>query len=69
VAWVRACAMQTCCILRITTLDLPLTFSSAKKMATEKVLLDSGATENFINPRMVRMLWLDLGWVPTRVQW
>jgi Aspartyl protease len=48
--------MQTCCILRINTLDLPLTFSSAKKMAAEKALLDSGATENFINPRMVKKL-------------
>jgi Aspartyl protease len=33
-----------------------LTFSSAKKMATEKALLDSGATENFIDPRMVKKL-------------
>jgi gag-polyprotein putative aspartyl protease len=56
VAWVRAREMQTCCISRINTLDLSLTFSSAKKMAAEKALLDSGATENFIDPRMVRKL-------------
>ena len=55
-AWVQARTMQTCCISRINTLDLPLTFSSAKKTATKKALLDSGATENFINPRMVRKL-------------
>jgi hypothetical protein len=48
--------VQTCCISRINTLDIPLTFSSAKKTATEKALLDSGTTENFIDPRMVKKL-------------
>jgi hypothetical protein len=52
--------MQTCCISRINTLDLPLTFSSAKKTATEKALLDSGATENFINPRMAKKLGIGM---------
>ena len=55
-AWVQAHTMQNSCISRVNTLDLPLTFLSAKKMATEKALLDSGATENFIDPRMVRKL-------------
>jgi gag-polyprotein putative aspartyl protease len=60
VAWVRAREMQTCCISRINTLDLPLTFLSAKKTAAEKALLDSGATENFIDPRMVRKLGIGM---------
>jgi hypothetical protein len=33
---------------------------SAKKIATEKALLDSGATENFINPRMVKKLGIGM---------
>jgi hypothetical protein len=38
------------------TLDVPFIFTSAKKSAAYEALLDSGATENFIDPRMVDKL-------------
>jgi Retroviral aspartyl protease len=57
-AWVQARLTQICCISRTNTLDIPLSFTSATKTAAEKVLLNSGATENFINPRMVEKLGL-----------
>jgi hypothetical protein len=44
------------------TLDVPFIFTSAKKSAAYEALLDSGATENFIDPRMVDKL--EIGRVP-----
>jgi hypothetical protein len=55
-AVIRACTTQICHIAKNNTLDIPFIFTSAKKSAAYKALLDSGATENFIDPRMVDKL-------------
>jgi hypothetical protein len=39
-----------------TTLDIPFIFMSAKKSVAYEALLDSGATENFIDPQMMEKL-------------
>jgi hypothetical protein len=44
------------------TLDVPFIFMSVKKLVAYEALLDSGATENFINPWMVEKL--GIGKVP-----
>jgi hypothetical protein len=38
------------------SINVPFTFSFARGMAEEVVLLDSGATENFIDERMIKRL-------------
>jgi hypothetical protein len=57
-AVIRACTTQICHITKNNTLDIPFIFISAKKSAAYEALLDSGTTENFLNPRMVEKLGL-----------
>jgi Retroviral aspartyl protease len=59
---IRARTTQICHIAKNNTLDVPVIFMSAKKLAAYEALLDSGATENFIDPRMVDKL--GIGRVP-----
>jgi hypothetical protein len=59
---IRARTTQICRIVKNNTLDVPFIFTSAKKSAAYEALLDSGATENFIDPRMVDKL--GIGRVP-----
>jgi hypothetical protein len=61
-AVIRAHTTQICHIVKNNTLDVPFIFISAKKLAAYKALLDSGTTENFIDPRMVAKL--EIGKVP-----
>jgi hypothetical protein len=56
---IQAYTTQICCIAKNNTLDIPFIFMSAKKSAAYEALLDSGATENFINPRMVEKLGIE----------
>jgi hypothetical protein len=58
-AVIQARATQICCITKNNTLDVPFIFTSAKKSAAYEALLDSGATENFIDPRMVEKLGIE----------
>jgi hypothetical protein len=59
---IRAHTTQICRIVKNNTLDVPFIFMSTKKSAAYEALLDSGTTENFINPRMVEKL--GIGKVP-----
>jgi hypothetical protein len=59
---IQARTTQICHIAKNNTLDVPFIFTSAKKLAAYKALLNSGATENFIDPRMVDKL--GIGRVP-----
>jgi hypothetical protein len=55
-AVIQACTTQICHIIKNNTLDIPFIFMSTKKLAAYEALLDSGAMENFIDPRMVEKL-------------
>jgi hypothetical protein len=61
-AVIWACTIQIYHIVKNNTLDIPFIFMSVKKSAAYEALLDSGATENFIDPWMVEKL--EIGKVP-----
>jgi hypothetical protein len=48
-AWLRTTELKNVYIRRISTLYANITFKTSQLMANEKALLDSGATENFID--------------------
>jgi gag-polyprotein putative aspartyl protease len=48
-AWLRTTELKNMYIRRISTLYANITFKTSQLMADEKALLDSGATENFID--------------------
>jgi hypothetical protein len=56
-AWLRTVELKNVYIRRISTLYANITFKTSQLMANEKALLDSGATENFID----ETTWQQLG--------
>jgi hypothetical protein len=48
-AWLRTMELKNVYIRRISTLYANITFKTSQLMANKKALLDSGATENFID--------------------
>jgi hypothetical protein len=48
-AWLRTTELKNVYIRRISTLYANITFKTSQLMADEKALLDSSATENFID--------------------
>jgi hypothetical protein len=58
-AWLRTTELKNVYIRRISTLYANITFKTSQLMADEKALLDSGATENFIDETTWQ--WLGIG--------
>jgi hypothetical protein len=56
-AWFRTVELKQVYIRRISTLYANITFKTSQLMANKKALLDSGATENFID----ETTWQQLG--------
>src|ERR1700744_1530958 len=57
-AWARAIDTESMYIVRKQAIHVPFTVSTLAKTAEEEALLDSGATHNFLDKRMVRRLGL-----------
>ena len=55
-AWVRALRVNAVYVSRQTSMKIPSIFRSAYSMADEKVLIDSGATANFLDRRVAKQL-------------
>ena len=55
-AWVRALQVNAVYVSWQTSIKIPAIFQSAYSMANEKVLIDSGATANFLNQRVAKRL-------------
>jgi gag-polyprotein putative aspartyl protease len=66
-AWVRALRVKSVFVLRRRSMTIPVLFCSLNSMAEEKVLLDSGATSNFIDHRIIKRLKLPLCPLPTPI--
>ena len=58
-AWVRAMNINCMYITRKNAIHVPFFLQTCAKTAKEKALLNSGATHNFIDKRMIK--WLGLG--------
>ena len=51
--------MRIMYVSEISAINVPFTFYCVRRMAEEIALVDSGATENFMDNRMVE--WLGIG--------
>ena len=63
-AWVRALWVNAVYVFWQTSMKIPVIYWSAYLMANEKVLIDSGATANFLNWRVAKQL----GFRPKRLE-
>ena len=63
-AWVRALRVNAVYVSQQTSMKIPSIFQFAYSMADEKVLIDSGATANFLNQRVAK--WL--GFKPKKLE-
>ena len=57
-AWVRALNCNSVYITRYRSMRVPVSIRTSYSMADKKALVDSGATNNFINPRFARRMRL-----------
>ena len=55
-AWIRALGTCIMYVSEISAINVPFTFYCARGMAEERALVDSGATENFMDNWMVERL-------------
>ncbi len=58
VALTRACNLMSVYISRNRAIKTPVTVQMSQERVTKKALLDSGATESFVHPRLVKELAL-----------
>ena len=56
--WVRAFGSDSVYITRYRSMKVPVSFRTSHAMTDKKILVDSGATNNFIHPRLVKRLGL-----------
>ena len=63
-AWVKALQVNAVYVFWQTSMKIPAIFRSAYSMADEKVLIDTGATANFLNWRVAK--WL--GFKPKKLE-
>ena len=54
VTWIRALGLQRMYISYANTLNLPILFANVHQKVTDVALVDSGATENFLDRRTVK---------------
>ena len=59
-AWVQAVGAQIMYISEKSSINVPFSFVCTRGVAEENALLDSGATENFMDQRMVERLGISL---------
>ena len=58
-AWVQASGCKSVHITRYCSLKVPLSFRTLHAVANKNILVDSGATDNFIHLKLLK--WLGLG--------
>ena len=66
-AWGRAICMLKCntvYLARYRSMRIPVSFRTAYARADKQILVDSGATDNFIHPRLIRRLGLGTQHLP-----
>src|SRR6202451_2423517 len=61
-AWVRALCCNSVYIMRYRSMRIPVSIRTSYYKADVQALVDSGATDNFVNPRFVKKM--GLGMVP-----
>ena len=52
--WVRAFGSDSVYIMRYRSMKVPVSFRTSHAMTDKKILVDSGATNNFIHPCLVK---------------
>ena len=57
-AWARAISCKSVYITRYCSMKVPVSFQTLHAMADKTILVDSGATDNFIHPKLLRRLGL-----------
>src|SRR5580692_8111349 len=55
-AWVRALRCNSVYVMRFRSMRIPVSIRASYNMADIKVLVDSGATDNFIHPNFVKRM-------------
>ncbi len=55
-AWMRAFRCNNVYITKYRSMKVPVSFRTRYAMADKRILVDSGATDNFIHPKFVRRL-------------
>ena len=61
-AWARALGISSVQYSQYRSLKVPIHLETAQKTAVHEVLVDSGATDNFIDPRILKQL--GIGMIP-----
>ena len=57
-AWARAIGCKYVYITRHRSMQVPISFQTLHAMANKTILVDSGATDNFIHPKLLKRLGL-----------
>ena len=57
-AWARAIGCKSVYITRYRSMKVPVSFRTLHAMANKNILVDSGATDNFIHPKLLKRLGL-----------
>ncbi len=55
-AWMRAFRCNNMYITKYRSMKVPVSFRTCYAMANKRILVDSGATDNFIHPKFVKRL-------------
>ncbi len=55
-AWMRAFRCNNVYIMKYQSMKVPVSFRTCYTMADKRILVDSGATDNFIHPKFVKCL-------------
>ncbi len=55
-AWMRAFRCNNVYITKYQSMKVPVSFRTCYAMANKRILVDSGATDNFIHPKFVKRL-------------
>ena len=57
-AWARAISFKSVYITRYCSMKVPISFRTLHAMADKNILVDSGAMDNFIHPKLLKRLGL-----------
>ena len=56
--WARAISCKSVYITKYHSMKVPVSFRTLHAMADKNILVDSGATDNFIHPKLLKRLGL-----------